>query len=402
MTSSRPTLALALLLALRATPARAGDPLADDAILGPDRQQGARLESLRVRFTHYDQDGSGYQSQAGPTTLGPGSQWMTVEQPQIEAIIRHNDRLKTRLWLPLDIITAASPDAIDKHRPLDAMSSASRTNESGSIDFATTYQADPRTSTFVRAGFHLEENFRSYNLGAGITRSFAEDNTVLSASINQVVDWFDAYLIDGTRQGHVWRSSSNVNLGVTQLLSPTTVAALNYGFTYQDRHLGVTWNSVPLDDGTPEGQRGPEVLPEQRFRHAVVGRLAQALPWNGALKVSYRFYGDSWGVSAHSAEAQLYQRLSPWLYLRGNYRIHQQSGVYFFTTRAPVGGRGFRSADSDLAGFFAHTVGGRAVFDFRAARRLLRGAELNLGYEYYVRTNDLRVHILSCGLAFTF
>ena len=124
--------------------------------------------------------------------------------------------------------------------------------------------------------------------------------------------------------------------------------------------------------------------------------------WGGALKASYRFYADNWGVSAHSAEFQLLQRVARFLYLRANYRLHYQTGVFFFTELADANALAFRSADSDLARFFAHTLGGRVVLEGSRLARKLRDAELNLGYEYYVRTNDLRVHIVSCGLGLRF
>ena len=388
-------------LAISATVARADEPLSADSILDPPTGQhtGPRLESLRVRYTHYEQDGHGYQSQADPMRNGAGSERLTIEQPQIEAVIRVRPNLTTRLWLPLDVVTSASADAIDRYRPLDAMSSASRVTESGNVDSTTTYQAAPTLSAQLRAGFHIEENFRSWNFGVGVQKSFAEDNTVVSGSFNQVVDWLDAYNIVGDRISHYWRSSTNANLGLTQLLSPTTVASVNYGLTVQDRHLGTTWPSVPLDDG----KRGPESFPELRQRHAFVGRLVQKLPWSGAsIKGSYRFYLDDWGLTAHSADLFLYQRITSWLYVRGYYRFHQQSGVRFFTTRSSPASAELRTADSDLAPFFAHTIGAKAVFEVRLRNRIVRAIQLDLGYERYMRTNDLTMDSYSCGTGFRF
>src|SRR5262249_32308876 len=153
---------------------------------------------------------------------------------------------------------------------------------------------------------------------------------VIAASVNQYLDWFDELDIHGTRFLRLGRSSTNLNLGITQLLSPTTIGHLDYGVTLQNGTLGNTWNAVPLTTG----EFGQEIVPNFRQRHALVGRLAQWLPWHGALHFYYRFYVDDWGLLAHSAETELYQRIGPWLWVRFTYRVHQQNGVRFFTIDA--------------------------------------------------------------------
>ena len=69
----------------------------------------------------------------------------------------------------------------------------------------------------------------------------------------------------------------------------------------QRGELGNTWNSVLLAPSS----RGPEELPDERVRHAMVARLAQYLPWDAALHLYYRFYADDWGLMAHTAEVEL-------------------------------------------------------------------------------------------------
>ncbi|MDB4971500.1 MAG: hypothetical protein JWN44_7189 [Myxococcales bacterium] len=384
---TRRPLVAAALLAILATPTRtaSGDALDSAAIFGPP--QPYAIESIKTRYTHLDQRGHGYQSQAGGP---PGDEALTVEQPQLEVIARQGEHIVHRLWVPLDVVTGASPDA------LDAISSASRTTEAGSIEIASTWQATRATAATVHGGFHLEENYRSYDVGGAVTHSFADDNATIAVSLNQVMDWFDGYDIRGNRLDRVGRSATNVNLGLTQLLSPTTVGHLDYGVTLQNGTLGNTWNAVPLASGT----LGGELLPAFRQRHAFVGRLAQWLPWKGALHAYYRFYVDDWGLRAHSAEVQLYQRLSAWLWLRLTYRVHQQNGVSFFTTAAsPTATR--RTADSDLAPFIAQTFGGAVGVDLRMIPRL-RQLYADFSYERYVRTNDLQIDVYSAALGVRF
>lgn len=387
--------ALAVALVLVAAPAAADEPLLPDAIFG--RPRPFVIDSMRTRYTHFDQRGHGYQSQATTTPgLAPGSEELTVEEPQVEVVAHQGERITHRIWAPVDVVTAASPDAIDAVNGVDAITGPSRINWSVALEIATTYQATRASSVGVHGGFHLEAPFRSWDLGLAVAHSFADDNAVVSASVNQYYDWFDMFDIHGNRLQRIGRSSTNANLGITQLLSPTTVGHLDYGVTLQSGTLGNTWNAVPLAGAGV----GDERLPRFRQRHAFVGRLAQWLPWRGALHLHYRFYVDDWGVLAHSAEAQLYQRLARWLWLRFTYRVHQQNGVSFFTTLSPPNAT-LRSADSDLAPFVAQTFGGAVGVELAMVPRL-RALMLDFAYERYMRTNDLSVDIYSTSIGFRF
>jgi hypothetical protein len=366
-------------------------PLSDAEILD---SSALRLESVTMRLSAFDQNGTGYQSQAGPV-LGTGSERLTVFEPQLEVVATQGDRLRHRLWVPFDVLTQASPNSLARGQP-DAVSGASRHLESGTIDWATTYKQSPVLTLLVRSGVHLENPFRSWNAGLGGSRAFADQSTVVTAGLLGVFDWFDKFYIDGSRHGRTQRSTTTGDLGLTQILTPTTVANVNYGLSVQEGELGNTWNSVPLSIGI----RGPELLPIERRRHALVARFAQFLPWNGALRGYYRFYADDWGIIAHSVEGQLMQRLTPWLYIGSLYRFHAQTGPYFFTTLAPID-QPLRTADSDLAPLQSNTVGGKIVADvpLTGSPRILH---FEMEYDRYVRTNDLTVTIVTCATGFRF
>ena len=367
------------------------------AVLAPSYQ----IDSVRFRFTEYEQHGVGYQSAAGPVGQ-PGSEWETVQQPQAEIVAHLGERLTERLWVPIDVITAASPDHSVYGLPVgspppDAVTTASRINTAGTFDTLTTYRWDRATEVSFRAAFHIEEPFESWSYGLGVTRSFAEDNTVLGASVNQIVDWFDRFHLDGKRDGRVNRSTTNLNATLTQVLSPYTIAVLSYGGTLQVGTLGNTWSSVLLADGT----RGDERLPRERVRNALSLRVAEWLPWNGALKLYYRAYVDDWRAYAHTVEANLFQRLFRGLHLRAEYRVHWQTAVRFYTEAGDPLATGYRTADSDLAHFVAQTIGGAISWDFELGGRV-RDVHLDLGYERYFRSNNLTVDIATCGFGLLF
>lgn len=384
--------------AVRAEPplvTKGGEGFDNDAILGHS-SRGIRVESVMTRITAFEQNGHGYQSQAGPL-LGAGSEHATILEPTAEVVASQGDRLRHRWTIPVDIVTAASPDAVDRHRPkVDAVSGASRQNYAGTIDWTTTYKVSRESEVAIRSGVHLEEPFRSWHGGFSLSHGFADGGTVLSTSVLEVFDWFDNFDILGHRSGRTNRSSTTGSIGVTQILTPTTLLVVNYGLTVQDGQLGNTWNSVPL----ASGKRGAELLPTERVRHAFVVRASQFLPWNGAVRAFYRFYVDDWGIAAHSAEVELMQRILPVLYVGALYRQHWQRGADFFTTLAPTEAT-FRTADSDLARLDAQTVGGRVVIDFHLDAGI-RVLHIDVACERYVRSNDFRANVVTWGTGYRF
>jgi hypothetical protein len=373
--------------------------LADPVIFGDPDDTTLRLQSFNTRLAYYVQHGAGYQSQAAVRVAAPGSERAIITEPMLEAIVTQGPRVTHRFFVPADVVTAASPDADDKYRP-DVMSTASRLNKAIALDWDVAYRAPSGNTWSVRNVFHIESMYRSWTAGAGWARDFEQGATTVAGNLQQVSDWFDVYTIQGRREGHDTRSSSNANVSITRVLTPTTVAHVNYGVTLQEGELSNTWNSVPMVNGF----RGQEFLPSERQRHAFVLRGAQWLPWNGAFKLFYRLYIDDWGMAASTLETSLSQRITPWLYLRASYRWHVQSGVSFFTTQAPLV-LGYRTADSDLAPLTSQDVGGKVVIDLplpRSWESFARELHLDAGYDRYLRTNDLTVDLFACGAGFRF
>jgi hypothetical protein len=375
-----------------APPPAAPVPAAEPAtVLAPLYQ----IQSVAARFTYFDQEGLGYQSAAGPT-FGPGSERTTIVEPASEIVATLGDRLTERVMTSVDVVTAASPNhklyGLPVGTPVDTISSSSRINEAEQIDADSTYAWSRTTSLGLHVVYHVEEPLESFGLGAALTRSFADENMVLSVSVYQLLDWFDNFDLAGKRHGRDVRNTLNGNLGLSQLLSPTTIVAVSYGLTLQTGTLTNTWNSVPLADAT----RGAEIVPPDRWRHAFAGRLVQWLPWQGALRLGYRLYADSWGSVAETVEGAIAQRLGS-LTLEVGGRYHRQTAVDFFGYVFPAAGTGYRTSDSDLAGLSSRAVTAGARWEQPIGRR---GHLLTFGLdaERYRRTNDLYVDVISGAL----
>ncbi len=374
----------------------AGEPppsLSDDAILGTDT--AFRLESILTRYTVFQQAGLGWQSRAS-TATHPGSEDLSVVEPQIVAVFRQGEAWRHQLSIPVDLVTAASPVVPGP----DVVSAASRYNQAGALDETSTYKSDRENTVSLHTAVHVERMYRSWAVGGGWNRSFLDGDATLGLSLNQANDWFDAYNVTGARLGHKDRSTTNANVALTRVLSETTIAELNYGFTLQTGELGNTWSSVPVAGGT----QTTETFPGGRQRHALVGRLAQWLPWSGALHLFARGYADDWGIYAATTEIELMQRLTPALYLAGTYRVHVQSGASFFTTLLRDPTTSPATADSDLQELTAQSVGGKVAADIPISSRVFgaRTTHFDVGLNRYFRDNDLTVWVFSCAWGLTF
>ncbi len=385
----------------------------DAAILGETDEPApkARIEDVRARLTFYDQRGRGYQSKAGPPE-GPGSERMQVVQPMVSMTIRQkNERISHNLTGVFDMVTAASPDA------LDAVSSASRYNEAGTVDVTTNYEATDRDTWSVRYGIHVEEHWRTGFGGFGYAGEFNEENTVVSASVNVIFDYFDDLHPRGWNDKQTSRWALNENLSLVQVLSPTTISMLSYGVTFQQGTLENGWNSIYIEDAPTYGcydsvdqtaaydcpNRRRENLPRKRVRHAIAAQLNQHVPrTRTTLKGRYRYYRDDYELRAHTLDTWAYQWLGRRAYLRLGYRFHRQSGVGYWrrsvVEATPVDS--YFTADSDLARFDAHEPSIKAVVYLKPPNTAQGGAQsLDVGFSRYIRTNNLQMNVFSLGYA---
>jgi Protein of unknown function (DUF3570) len=368
--------------------------MSEQAILGESNDgPSLRLVSISTRITAIQQNGRGFQSKAGPRK-GPGSERLTVFEPQLEVVMKQGEDLTHRLWIPVDIVTAASPNAIDRDAP-DVTSQASRQNKAATLDWTTQYRATQDLDISIRSGIHVEEEWRAWHAGLTLSHAFAEHNTVLSLGVFSVFDWFDRYALTGQRIGLARRSSNTVSGTLTQVLSRSTIAEVNYGVTLQAGELGNSWNIVPMKDG----EASSELLPSERLRHAFVSRITQALPTQTFLKGYYRFYTDTWSVLAHTLELQILQRITPAVDLGLGYRHHDQAGATFFTERA-TGLESRRTADSDLQDLSSNSVSGKIALalPWGSARQL----HVDIGAEHYWRTNNLEANAATCSIGLSF
>jgi hypothetical protein len=124
-------------------------------------------------------------------------------------------------------------------------------------------------------------------------------------------------------------------LGVTQLLDPLTSATLNFTWSRETGYLSDQYKVVEQNVELIPGSFFPLVFAENRpgehnsgVAYLSVERMFPAL--HGSLEGSYRFYRDTYGVSANTGEFRWLQKVGRDFTVAPVLRLYEQSAAKFY------------------------------------------------------------------------
>jgi hypothetical protein len=166
------------------------------------------------------------------------------------------------------------------------------------------------------------------------------------------------------------KSENGYSLGWTWILSERELLDVSASLMQLSGYLDDPYKVVPI--GSTGATTEPEHRPDTRSRRTLVAKYGHHYPWDGAIKVSYRYYNDSWGIQAHTVEISYDHRLfSDWI-VTPQVRLYTQTGASFYGSRfaAP---RTLMSADYRLSPFDS-VLGGLKI-----AYKLDEGLSVSLG-----------------------
>jgi hypothetical protein len=111
-------------------------------------------------------------------------------------------------------------------------------------------------------------------------------------------------------------------------------------------YLDDPYKVVPV--GPTAADTLPEHRPDSRSRRTLMVKYGHHYPWDGAIKVNYRYYNDDWGIQGHTLEVTYDQRLDTDWIVSPQVRLYTQTGASFYASRLPAA-RTFMSADYRLS-----------------------------------------------------
>ncbi|MCL2919134.1 DUF3570 domain-containing protein [Shewanella litorisediminis] len=276
------------------------------------------------------------------------------------------------------------------------------------LSLSAGWQKTLDSATKVNAGVYGSKEFDYLSLGmsGGIEWGFFKDNTTVSLSGALGFDVFDAVggrpvplstmairkdfadeeafwqAFDATRQRGVGdKRIGEMMLGVTQIISKSTLVQFNYGLGYSSGYLNDPYKLVSVLDSSGNATHYLyESRPDSRLKQSafVLGKTAFNL---GVAEYSYRFTHDDWGLDSHTLEGRYRHYFSgkKGPYLQLHLRAYRQYGVDFFTPYLQ-GGESVAphiSADYRIGDMDTWTLG------LKTGWRLKDGDEIAVRLEYY-------------------
>jgi hypothetical protein len=118
--------------------------------------------------------------------------------------------------------------------------------------------------------------------------------------------------------------------------------------------------------------------PDTRARDAYFLKQAHYFEWDGALKTTYRFYKDDWGLKAHTLDFTYDQHLDDGWILTPRVRLYTQNAATFYDAKFDSP-QAYMSADYRLSAFSSVLLG------CAVSTEIMPGLTLSLGGTYQIQ-----------------
>lgn len=196
------------------------------------------------------------------------------------------------------------------------------------------------------------------------------------------------------------RSTFATSFSFSQVVNKNLQVALLGDFVMQAGYLGLPYHRVYHND--PFHTVGKEKLPSFRMKVPVGARFNYFLGDRFIFRTYYRYYIDTWGISAHTVSIEPVVKLTPFLSLSPFYRYYTQLAAKYF---APIYEHSLRAkfatSNYEYAAFHANYLG--LNFRFVPLNGLFGIKNLSmieLRYGHYRQTTGLVANNISLNLRF--
>ncbi len=375
-----------------------------------DSTSNRKLKIDEVNFitSYYHQDGNN-----SAVTGGIGSEKLDDFGNSIDLQLSRFDKKNNKhtfgVELGIDVYSSASSDKID---PTTISSASSKdVRISPSLNYL---KENAKNNTALGGGVSFSQEFDYTSIGANVlfAKATKDKNREFSAKASVFLDTWSVILpvelrnIDTNfkyKQGdNAPRNSYNLALGLTQVVNQRFQVSILTDIGYQTGLLGTAYQRVYFGDNGNNAYS--EKLPDNRFKLPVGLRANYFLGDKFILRSFYRFYTDSWNLTAHTAELEIPYKITPFVSVAPFYRFYSQSGVDYFKPYKEhllSDNSEFYTSDYDLSKFTSHLFG--LNFRMVSANGVMGVKKLNvveLRYSYYNRSTDLTSHLITLALKF--
>jgi Protein of unknown function (DUF3570) len=295
-------------------------------------------QSVRTRYPNYDgSEGSSFKR-------------ISVNSPSVQVLLPIDRQWSVEASGVYDEVSGASPKY---YSDVSGASKMSDERTAGDVKVTRYFE---RAALGVGLAYSTERDYKSTALSIDGRMSSDDNNTTWNIGLGATVDAINP--VRGGQHNVVdeHKGTAEVMVGVTQVASRNDLVQITLS---QSVGRGYFSDPYKLYDHRP------------RRRNASVGLLR----WNhhfeeggATLRSSYRYYRDTFGVRAHTAELGWVQPVSQTLKLTPSLRYATQSSAYFYNDPVtdtslypgPLGNPTFSTTDQRMSAFGAVTVGVKA------------------------------------------
>jgi len=369
-----------------------------------------KLEEANLVSNYYSQTGN-----HSAITGGLGTQKVIDFSNIIE--------LKYVRWGSMDRkITLNFNLGIDHHTAASAayVSKSAASNEGGTRVYPSAdwqIENSAKRSTFgLGAALSFEYTYHSYSLNALYSKQSSDKNTEFSAKANIFMDAvklvypseFRPVTSTVTSASGSGGSSPNIpsklrstfatSFTLSHVINKNMQVALIGDVVAQAGYLGLPFHRVYFSNKTV----AVEKLPDTRFKLPVGVRFNYFAGDKVIFRTYYRYYADSWGISAHTASIETAVKITPFISVSPFYRYYTQTTSDYFSPKYghPVTDPYFTS-NYDYSAFNSSYEG--INFRFTSPKGLFGIESLNmieLRYGHYGQTTGLVANNFSLNLRF--
>lgn len=249
--------------------------------------------------------------------------------------------------------------------------------------------------------YSKENDYTSHTPSLTLKKDLFEKNSTLTMSYSRNMDKVYGKFMNG-EQG---RNTDNYFFGITQVLSPLTIAQLGYsrsnvaGFNSDGVRL-VPLNGISASSCTDRSVSCvDEAFPDNRKRDAVVFGINQYFPNSiidrSSVKFTYRYYNDDWNIASNTEEVEYNEYITEDTIFRVNFRYYEQTKANFVNDTYASSDR-YKSSSPQFSGFNSQ------LFGLKLTNNFLREGSFEGKYEYYSQSINTYAHIFMFTLRLLF
>jgi len=252
----------------------------------------------------------------------------------------------------------------------------------------------------VSMSHSYEPDYRSNSAVFSISQDMFGDLTTVSMSFRRT--WNDVYKMECAEHSSTGACEDKIHdptfgkkdmdensygVGLTQILTRNLILAVNYELITDQGWLANPYRDyVYLDPTSPKGfSTAAEIDPNTRTSNAIGTDLKYYLPFRAALDLQARYFQDTWGIHAETAQLGYTQPWRHWIF-DATFRYYTQTAASFYSNAfAYAGEYNFVSRNRELSDYDSFSGGVGASYQFAIPKvPWIQRSTFNLRYTHLV------------------